>query len=138
MKIRTMAAAGLLALGVLALIAVIAANPFSSQASISDPPDTGPAQERFSADVAGPERVAQPDRLGDMQVSDADSARKPYIGITVVRTGDGPVEVGYVLEGGPSDGLLEAGDLITDVDGVKVTGISDLTDAIAAAGAVAA
>ena len=60
---------------------------------------------------------------------------KPYIGIHVSPADDGGVEVVKVVEDGPSDGVLEASDVITAVDSETVNDSKDLIDAIVEAGA---
>ena len=135
MTTRTMGVAGLLALGGLAVMAVIATNPFSTQASTTETLETQQVPETLSAGVVTQSQIAQPDQLGQLQATDADAeTTKPFIGVSIFPVGDGSVKVGQVLEGSPSDGVLMAGDLITAVDGVVLSGAGDLIDAIAAAG----
>ena len=135
MSAKTIGVAGLMALAGLALVAVIASNPFSTQASTHDATDNQETQERLSADVAAPSQVTQPDQLGQLQATDDDSEKvKPYIGVVVIEMEDGSVKVARVQKGGPSDGALMIGDLITAVDGTTIDGTSDLIDAIEDAG----
>ena len=138
MSAKTVGAAGLMALAGLALIAVIALNPFSTQASTHDMYDGQETQERLSADVGTPSQVTKPDQLGQLQASDEadeDSDNtEPYIGVAIVEIEDGSVKVTRVQEGSPSDGVLMPGDMITAVDGATIDGSGDLVDAIAEAG----
>ena len=41
--------------------------------------------------------------------------KKPYIGVVIHSLSDGSVKVLKVMEGGPADGVLEDGDIITAV-----------------------
>lgn len=126
---------GLIALAALALVAVIAANPFSTQASTKDTPQTRPEEERLSADVVSPSQVAQPDSIGQLQAADADDEDgKPYIGVMIRATDNGEIEVVFVVDDSPADGVLEVGDVITAIDGTTVTGVGDLTTAVETAG----
>ena len=127
---------GLIALAALALMAVIAANPLSSLASTTDTPETTPARENLSADVASPSQIAQPDGIGQLQAADADDDDdgKPYIGVMVRSTDSGAIEVVKVMDDSPADGVLETGDLITAIDGTAVTGAKDLATAVQTAG----
>ena len=135
MSAKTIGVAGIMALAGLALVAVIASNPFSTQASTHDTTDNQEIRERLSADVVTPSQVAQPDQLGQLQATDDDSEEvKPYIGVVVIEMEDGSVKVARVQEGGPSDDALKIGDLITAVDGATIDGTSDLIDAIEDAG----
>ena len=98
---------------------VFVTNPFSAQAAVDDTPN----------------QITHPDDLGLLQASEpSDSDAKPYIGVAIYPLDDGSVKVVKVLKGGPSDGVLEAGDIITAVNGETLDGSTDLTDAIAAAG----
>ena len=109
----------LAALAVIAVTLVFVTNPFSAQAAVDDTPN----------------QITHPDDLGLLQASEpSDSDAKPYIGVAIYPLDDGSVKVVKVLKGGPSDGVLEAGDIITAVNGETLTGPTDLTDAIAAAG----
>lgn len=138
MSVKTVGVAGLMALAGLALIAVIAFNPFSTQASTHDMADGQETQERLSADVETPSQVTRPDQLGQLQASDEDEEdsdnAEPYIGVAIFESEDGSVKVGHVQEGGPSDGVLMSGDVITAVDGTAIDGAGDLVDAVAVAG----
>ena len=136
MDARKFGLGGLIALAALALVAVVAANPFSTQASTTGTPETRAVQERLSADAASPSQVTQPEGLGQLQASDGDDDDdgKPYIGVVVGATDSGAVKVLKVMDGGPSDGVLEAGDLITAIGGTTVAGASDLIAAVETAG----
>ena len=108
----------LAALAVIAVTLVFVSNPFSAQATVDDTPN----------------QIAHPDDLGLLQASEpTDSETKPYIGVAIYPMDDGSVKVVKVMKGGPSDGVLEAGDVITAVNGQTLAGKTDLTDAITAA-----
>lgn len=66
---------------------------------------------------------------------DGDKDTKPYIGVVIHTLSDGSVKVVKVIEGGPADGVLEDGDIITAVSGEKIDGAKDLVQAVADAGA---
>ena len=66
---------------------------------------------------------------------DDDSETKPYIGVVIHSLSDGSVKVVKVVEGGPADGVLEDGDIITAVNGETIEGAKDLVQAVADAGA---
>ena len=135
MSAKSVGIAGLMALAGLALIAVIASNPFSTQASTHDTADGQETEERLSADVATPSQIAGPEQSDPLQGTDEDSDdSEPYIGVAIFELEDGTIKVVRVQKGSPSDGALMSGDVITAVDGTTVTGTSDLTDAIAEAG----
>ncbi len=138
MSVKTVGVAGLMALAGLALISVIAFNPFSTQASTHDMDEGQETQERLSADVETPSQVTRPDQLGQLQASDEDEEdsdnAEPYIGVAIFENEDGSVEVVRVQEDSPSDGVLMSGDVITAVDGATIDGTGDLVDAIAEAG----
>jgi hypothetical protein len=116
--------------------AIIVTNPLSTEAAVGDSRIASASQMKVSSrvDVISVADIAQPHGMGQLQASDTDPEAKPYIGIVVSSLEDGSVEVVKVLPGGPSDGSLEAGDVITAVDGEAVDGVEDLTDAIADAG----
>ena len=134
MNPKSLGIAGLMALGALALIAVIASNPFTTQASTHEPGETQRTTERLSADVAAVE-TAKPQQFDLLQGTDEDSDdSKPYIGVQITELDDGSVKVVSVMASGPSDGVLMPGDVITAVDGNTIGGSSDLIDAIATAG----
>ena len=65
----------------------------------------------------------------------ASASAKPYIGVAISEIESGAALVVEVLDDGPSKGVLEAGDLITAVEGEAIGGARDLVDAIAEAGA---
>ena len=135
MSAKKVGVAGLMALASLALIAVIASNPFSSQASTLDDNVGQDTRERLSADVDTPSQISRPDQQVQPQTADEDSEdSEPYIRVAIIEMDDGSIKVVRVQEGGPSDGVLMSGDIITAVDGTTVTGTSDLVDAIAEAG----
>ena len=66
---------------------------------------------------------------------DDDSETKPYIGVVIQTLSDGSVKVVKVMDGGPADGVLEDGDVITAVNGETIDGANDLIEAVADAGA---
>ena len=135
MSAKTIGMAGLMALAGLALVAVIASSPFPTQASTPDTPTTQDTAERASASVTAPSQIAKPDQPDLFQGIDEDSDEsEPHIGVAVYELDDGTVKVVRVLDGGPSDGVLKMGDVITAVDGSTVTGTSNLVDAISEAG----
>ena len=137
MKTKTIAAASLAGLAGLALFALAVANPFSTQAASDGAPESfhqeGMAPLRV--DVAAVSQIAQGEGGGQPQATDdEDNETKPYIGVAISELDDGSVKVVDVLEDGPSNGLLEAGDVITAVNSVSIDGSQDLIDAIAKAG----
>ena len=138
MKTKTIAAASLAALAGLALFALAVANPFSTQATTQAASDGAPEslhQEGMAplrVDVAAVSQIAQGEGGGQPQATDDET--KPYIGVAISELDDGSVKVVEVLEDGPSNGLLEAGDVITAVNSVSIDGSQDLIDAIAKAG----
>ena len=135
MSAKTIGMAGLMALAGLALIAVIASNPFPTQASTPDTPTIKDTAEQLSAGVTEPSQIAKPDQPDLFQGTDEDSDEsEPHIGVAIYELEDGTVKVIRVLDGGPSDGVLMSGDVITAVDGSTVTGTSSLVDAITEAG----
>ena len=135
MSAKKIGVAGLMALASLALIAVIASNPFSTQASTLVDTVGQDTQERLSADVDTSSQISRPEQQVQPQAADEDSEdSEPYIGVAIIEMDDGSVKVVRVLEGGPSDSVLKTGDLITAVDGTTIDGNSDLVDAITEAG----
>ena len=120
MKAKTIAVGGLLALVALALAAVIAANPFATQAASQDTPQS---------------QVTSPEDLGNPQMAeDEEPSTKPYIGIYIAPDPNGGVMVLKVMNDSPSDGVLQAGDIITASNSENVDGPNDLIAAVAAAG----
>ena len=120
MKAKTIAVGGLLALVALALAAVIAANPFATQAASQDTPQS---------------QVTSPEDLGNPQMADDEEAStKPYIGIYIAPGDDGGVMVLKVMKDSPSDGVLQADDVITAANSETVDGPNDLIGAVASAG----
>ncbi len=122
-------AGALVALTGVALTAVVAANPFSTQAS----------------SIQAPQPV-QPQAVGHLQVvedeeSDLDAQTKPHIGVAISPLSparaeelgvDGGVMVTAVLNESPSSGVLEHGDVITSIDGQVVSSRKDVMDAVMA------
>ena len=129
MNATKITAGALVALTGVALTAVVAANPFSSQASsIQAPPPV------------------QPQVVGHLQVvedeeADSDAQTKPHIGVAISSLSparaeelgvDGGVMVTAVLNESPSSGVLEHGDVITSIDGQAVSSRKDVMDAVMA------
>lgn len=122
-NVKTVAASTLLALAGLALTAVVAANPFSTQAS----------------DDRAPEPT-RPDVVERLQAAGAEDAKtRPYIGVVIGSLHpdeaqelgiDGGAVVKKVLDDGPSSGILQKGDVITSVDGQPVTDQKDVIIAV--------
>ena len=138
MRTRIFAGSGLAILVAIVVAAVIVSNPLSSEAATGDESvATGSGGDALPrTDVMSADQVSKPDSMGDLQVApDSDVESKPYIGILVSSLGDGSVKVLKVLEDGPSDGVLETGDIVTAVAGEAVDGVESLTDAISDAGA---
>ena len=120
MKVKTMAVGGLMALVALAMATVIAANPFATQAASQDTPQS---------------QVTSPEDLGNPQMAeDEEASTKPYIGIYITPNQDGGVKVLKVMKDSPSDGVLQAGDIVTAANSEAVDGPTDLIAAVAAVG----
>ena len=134
MNPKSLGIAGLMALSALALIAVIASNPFTSQASTHVSADLQQPIEQPSTEASTTETTNQQqvDLLQGTEEETDDS--DPYIGIQITELDDGSVKVLRVVAGGPSDGLLMQGDVITAVNGTTIESASDLVDAITEAG----
>ena len=131
MNPKTLGIAGLMALAALALIAVIASNPLMSQASTHEPAAPQPTTERLSTDVEIEVELTQPQQFDLLQGTEEESDdSNPYIGVHITELDDGSVKILWVLEGGPSDGLLMKDDIITAVDGTTIESASDLVDAV--------
>ena len=134
MNPKSLGIAGLMALLALALIAVIASNPFTSQASTHDSEVIQETPEQLDADIATAE-ITQPQQFDMLQGTDEESEDSdPYIGVLITELDDGSVKVVRVMANGPSEGILMQGDVIAEVDGTTIDGASDLVDAIAEAG----
>ena len=138
MRTRIFAGSGIAILVAIVVAAVIVSNPLSSEAATGDNSvatgSRGGAPPR--TDVISADQVSKPDSMGELQATpDSDKESKPYIGILVSSLEDGSVKVLKVLEDGPSDDVLEVGDVITAVNGETLDGVESLTDAIAEAGA---
>ncbi len=137
MRTRIYAGFSLAAIVVMVVAAIIVTNPLSTEAAVDDSRIASESQMEVSSrfDMIGVEDVTQPDGMGQLQAApDTDSESKPYIGVVIHLPEDGSVKVVKVLPDGPSDGSLEAGDVITAVNGEAVEGVEDLTDAISEAG----
>ena len=122
MKAKTIAVGGLMALVALALAAVIAANPFATQAASQDTPQS---------QVTSPEDLGSPQMAENEETS---TSTKPYIGIYIAPNPDGGVKVLKVMKDSPSDGVLQAGDIITASNSETVDGANDLIAAVAEVG----
>ena len=129
MNVTKITAGALVALTGVALTAVVAANPFSTQAS----------------SIQAPEPV-HPQAVEHLQVvededADSDAQTKPHIGVAISPLSparaeelgvDGGVMVTAVLNESPSSGVLEQGDVITSIDGQIVSSPKDVMDAVMA------
>ncbi len=136
MNTKIFAGVGLAVLIAMVVAAVVVTNPLSTEAAAEDSPiSSSQAEVSPRVDVVGVEQTTQPDSMGQLQAApDSDTESKPYMGVAIYPLPDGTVKVAKVLEGGPSDGVLEDGDIITAVNGEAIDGAKDLTDAIADAG----
>ena len=129
MNATKITAGALVALTGVALTAVVAANPFSTQASsIQAPPPVHPQ-------VVGHLQVVEDEE------ADSDAQTKPYIGVAISSLSparaeelgvDGGVMVTAVLNESPSSGVLEHGDVITSIDGQVVSSRKDVMYAVMA------
>ena len=129
MNATKITAGALVALTGVALTAVVAANPFSTQAS----------------SIQAPEPV-HPQAVEHLQVvededADSDAQTKPHIGVAISPLSptraeelgvDAGVMVTAVLNASPSSGVLEQGDVITSIDGQIVSSPKDVMDAVMA------
>ena len=129
MNATKITAGALVALTGGALTAVVAANPFSTQAS----------------SIQAPEPV-HPQAVEHLQVvededADSDAQTKPHIGVAISPLSptraeelgvDAGVMVTAVLNESPSSGVLEQGDVITSIDGQIVSSPKDVMDAVMA------
>ena len=135
MSAKSVGIGGLVALAGLALLAVIATNPLSIQASSSGTPTIHDTEDSPLEASAEPSELGKPDRVDLFQGADGDSDdSSPFIGVVIQELEDGSVKVVRVLVGGPSHGVLMTGDLITAVDGTTIAGTEDIVDAIEVAG----
>ncbi len=138
MSTRIYAVGGLAVLAAIVVAAIIVTNPLSTEASVADTSTVSAREIEVSsrADTMNIGQTARPDGLGQLQVSaDTEPEAKPFIGVVISQLSDGAVKVVKILKDGPSDGVLEAGDIITSVDGEVIDGAEGLTDAIAETGA---
>ena len=129
MNATKITAGALVALTGVALTAVVAANPFSTQAS----------------SIQAPEPV-QPQAVEHLQVvededAESDAQTKPHIGVAISPLSparaeelgvDGGVMVTAVLNESPSSGVLEQGDVITSIDGQIASSPKDVMDTVMA------
>ena len=129
MNATKITAGALVALTGVALTAVVAANPCSTQAN----------------SIQAPEPV-QPQAVEHLQVvededADSDAQTKPHIGVAISPLSptkaeelgvDAGVMVTAVLNESPSSGVLEQGDVITSIDGQIVSSPKDVMDAVMA------
>ena len=73
--------------------------------------------------------------VGEHKADDTNKVwTKPYIGIVVTSDPDGVVKVVEVMDNGPSNGVLQADDVITAANGEAVSDSKDLINAIVEAG----
>ncbi len=138
MRSRIFAGGGLAVLAALVVAAIIVTNPLSTDAAVEDRPIVAAPRTEVlpRADAMVADEVSQPDDMGQLQAApNSEEIRKPYIGVVIYPLSDGSVKVVKVLGGGPADGVLEAGDIITSANGDAIGEAKDLTDAIAASGA---
>ena len=163
MKNKMIAAISLAVLAVVVIAAVVVVNPFASSPPAggeesmhsegmaalgaeggeeSAHPEgmaalgtTGGGEERSHSEGMAPltVNVETETRILKPGMGESASAR-PYIGVAISETESGAARVVEVLDDGPSKGVLEAGDLITAVEGEAIGGARDLVDAIAEAG----
>ena len=126
MNLKRITAGAMVALAGLAFTAVIAANPFATQANSQQADETTklPVTEHLQA------------------TEDEDAKTEPYIGvaITTVTAAEaeelgiaGGARVIDVQDDGPASGTLEDGDIITAIDGQAVTSASDVVEIVRAA-----
>lgn len=142
MRAQTFVVAGIAALAVIALIGVIAANPFSTRAAAIDSSELTGAQaySPAKADVVSASQATRPDGLRGLQADedgdkeDGDKDFHPYIGVVVANSENGEVKVIDVIADSPSVGVLEPEDSITAVDGVAINRSKDLIEAVTEAG----
>ena len=137
MRTRIFAGSGLAILVAIVVAAVIVSNPLSSEAATGDKHVTSGSDVEAlpRTDVMAADQVSKPDFMGELQAApDSDTESKPYIGVVIHSLSDGSVEVMKVLEDGPSDGVLEVGDVITAANGETLDGMESLTAAIADTG----
>lgn len=129
MNVQKITAGTLVALTGVALTAVVAANPFATQAS-----------SQQVAETTQPQAVEHLQAVED-EDADQDAQTKPYIGIAISPLSparaeelgvDGGAAVTAVLGVGPSNGVLERGDVITSINGQAVNGPQDVIEAVMA------
>ena len=163
MKNKMIAAISLAVLAVVVIAAVVVVNPFAPSAPAGGEESAHPEgmaalgtaggeesahpEGMAALGTAGGEESAHPEGMAPLTVNVETETRilkpgmgesasaRPYIGVAISETESGAARVVEVLDDGPSKGVLEAGDLITAVEGEAIGGASDLVDAIAEAGA---
>ena len=165
MKNKMIAAISLAVLAVAVIAAVVVVNPFAPSPPAGGEESmhsegmaalgTGGGEESAHPEgmaalgTSGGEESAHPEGMAPLTVNvetetrilkpgmgeSASASARPYIGVAISETASGAARVVEVLDDGPSKGVLEAGDLITAVEGEAIGGASDLVDAIAEAGA---
>ena len=164
MKNKMIAAISLAVLAVVVIAAVVVVNPFAPSAPAGGEESmhsegmaalgtAGGGEESAHPEgmaalgTTGGEESAHPEGMAPLTVNVETETRilkpgmgesasaRPYIGVAISETESGAARVVEVLDDGPSKGVLEAGDLITAVEGEAIGGASDLVDAIAEAGA---
>ena len=168
MKNKMIAAISLAVVAVVVIAAVVVVNPFAPSPPAGGEESmhsegmaalgtAGGGEESMHSEgmaalgtAGGGEESAHPEGMAPLTVNVETETRilkpgvgesasaRPYIGVAISETESGAARVVEVLDDGPSKGVLEAGDLITAVEGEAIGGASDLVDAIAEAGAGAA
>ncbi len=126
MNLKRITAGAMVALAGLAFTAVIAANPFATQAN------SQPADETTKLPVT--EHLQATD--------DEDAKTEPYIGVAITTVTaaeaeelgiDGGARVIDVQEDGPASGVLEDGDIITAIGGQAAASAGDVVEIVRAA-----
>ena len=165
MKNKMIAAISLAVLAVAMIAAVVVVNPFASSPPAGGEESMhsegmaalGTAGGEESAHpegmaalgTSGGEESAHPEGMAPLTVNveaetrilkpgmdaGASASARPYIGAAISEIESGAALVVEVLDDGPSQGVLKAGDLITAVEGEAIGGARDLVDAISEAGA---
>ena len=137
MRPRIYAGGALAVLVAIVVVAFVVTNPLSTEASVKDTSAVSARLQTSNAlsDMMGVGEAVHTDEMVQLQASaNTDAESKPYIGVVIHSLSDGSVEVVKILRDGPSDGVLEIGDVITAVNGEAIDGSDDLTDAIAETG----
>ena len=134
----------LIALAVLGLSAVVASNARNTGANNDTSPLLAEGPPRV-ADSDGPTQAGDIGRAkGNLQPEDedGDGEKGPFVGIAIEtlpapeaeeRGIEGRVLIRRVLDDGPSAGILSTGDIVTAIDGEKVTSAGDIVRRVKAA-----